>query len=535
MTEAFTRRELVRRGGAGAGALSLAGLLASCGTQDSTTTKTTSGRPGGTLVVGAIADAYMTKGADANLAEYPLNANVFEGLTRMGPDYAVLPALATRWSYRGHNTWRFQLRRGVRFHDGTPFTAKAVKQTFDRIAANGGGTPGFEAKGIKVVDDFTIDITPKFPNLRLPEQIVQPENSIIAPGSDLTKNPVGTGPFRFVDYRREERLRVRRNERYWGRKALLDGVTFRFFPEDNARRLALEAGDVMLALEVSGDAVAELRGRGMSVATSPIGAYEAFYCNFRGKGGAPALRDVAVRQALGLAIDRNALVKGVLPTVSAAEQTVIPARLLGPENARAVTGYAHDPGRAGQLLDQAGWKTGSDGMRAKGGQQLSLRLVDGFPSSKAHGAVPEFLQAQLRKVGVDVSIVKVADSAAYTDLLNAGKGDLWLEQGHQNDANPAFLPALLFSSKGAFNANDYLNLFEDKGRFETIIDQALSSPDPAQAKAKTAQAMHQLIDVDAVVIPLAGVRNVDALVSKVGGYESQPSALQTRYDKVSIA
>src|SRR3954465_3545827 len=147
----MTRRQLVGRMGLGVGVLSATGLLAACG--DNNKKGAGSVRKGGAMTIGADEDAYVLSGEGANVGQYPLNANIFEGLVRMDANYGIVPALATSWSVRGGDTWRFALRRGVKMHDGRPFTAKSVKYSFDRIAAQGGGTPGFAKNGTKVVDD----------------------------------------------------------------------------------------------------------------------------------------------------------------------------------------------------------------------------------------------------------------------------------------------------------------------------------------------------------------------------------------------
>src|SRR5215207_1552234 len=190
----ITRRQAMQRLGLGVGALSLGGWLAACGSDS----KPTGGsvRKGGTVTIGAEEDGYTTTGVEANTGQYPLNVNIFEGLVRMDPSYGIVPVLAQSWALQSDNTWRFKLRQGVMMHDGKPFNAESVRYTFDRIASKGGGTPGFKKGGTKIVDDYTVDVTPSFPNQRLVEQIVHPEYAIVAAGTDPVKQPTGTGPFR---------------------------------------------------------------------------------------------------------------------------------------------------------------------------------------------------------------------------------------------------------------------------------------------------------------------------------------------------
>jgi peptide/nickel transport system substrate-binding protein len=500
-----------------------------------------------TLVVGAPEDGYDVEGPRANVGMYPQNANIFEGLVRMTPDYEIEPVLATEWEFVEPNTWRFTLREDITFHDGQPFDAEAAKFTLDRIAEAGGGTLQVDENSAKVIDEFTLEVTPKVENRRLVEQLVHPQNSMVAPGTDPGKEPVGTGPFRFVSYEQEQQLVVERNDDYWGEAPTLDRITFRFIPEANARRLTLESGDVDVMLEVPLEAASTLEAAGFVIDEPPVGITTAMYANISGEKGYTTLQDERVRKAVSYAINRDALIEGVFDGRASPEQTFTPARLLGPENAKKIEGYDHDPERSGQLLEEAGWTLGDDGMRSKDGKRLALQLINGFPSAQVHGSVPEFIQAQLGQVGIDVEIVTTPDSGSYEERLNSFEGDLWLERGSQNDANPAFFPALLFWEQGLFGNIGYQPLFAPSwpvdeevdrvgdGTFDELIVKALASPDSEEVKALTAEAMHLLIDEYAIVIPLAGLSRLNAHTENVQNFESHPSGLQVRYDDVSIA
>jgi peptide/nickel transport system substrate-binding protein len=533
-SDPITRRELLRRSAFGAALVATPGFVAACGGDDDEEAAPEA-RRGGRLVVGALEDSYETKGAEANVGQYPLNANVFEGLVRMTPDYEVVPVLAERWEFRAPNTWRFFLRRNVQFHDGQAFNAEAAKFSFDRVAETGGGTPGFGEKNV-VVDEFTIDVTPVFENRRLVEQIVHPLYSIVAPGTNPGAKPVGTGPFRFGAYRAQQEISVRRFDRYWGKKANLDELVFRFIPEPNSRRLALEAGEVDLILDVPREAVEDLEAKGFTVAKAPVGAYEAMFANKSGAKGYTILQDANVRRAIALAIDRESLVDGVFEGLAEPSQSFIPARLLGDANAGQVEGFAYNVDEANRLLDEAGWTRSGEGIRSKDGRPLRLQLVNGFPSAERHGAAPEFLQDQLRRVGIEIQIAKAPDPGTYEERLVAGQGDLWLEQGAQNDANPTFLGAVLFWSRsGDFGDPGYRALFAPGTSFDRPLEQALATEDAEEAKALTAQALDVLIDREAIVIPLAGIYGITAMAEKVQGFEPQASGLQVRFDTVSLA
>ena len=495
------------------------------------------GEPGAPqeLRIAAGADEYTLQGPRANLGQYPINTNIFETLTYLSPDYEVRPLLAERWEFRAPNTWRFFLRRGVRFHDGQPFNAAAVKSgLFDRVAQQpGGATIKAGPASAVVVDAFTIDFTPTAPNFRVPEQIVHPQNGVLAPGSDITKKPVGTGPFRFVEYLPKERIVVERNPDYWGPRAKASRLTFRFLPDGNARRLALEAGDVDLAFPISGPDVKALQSRGFDVEKPPVGSYEAMYANIHGAPPHDLLQDAAVRKAIALGIDRRQLVNSVLEGQATTDQTMIPPKALG-SHAGMIQGSPYDPARARSTLDGAGWRAGPLGIRAKGGRRLRLSLVSGFGGAEIHKPIPTFLQAQLKDIGVELDIVERPDSASYQALIDSGAGDLFLERGSQNDANPGFLPVLLFYTGGTGATATYQKLFAPGPAFDQVLTPALTEVDTDKVRRIVAEAMHEIIDVQNVVIPLAGIFPIYGMKKAVQGFVPHPSSLNVRWEGAGL-
>ncbi|MDP9071410.1 MAG: ABC transporter substrate-binding protein [Actinomycetota bacterium] len=484
------------------------------------------------LKVGFTEDQYVLEGPDANLGAYPLNTNVVETLTYLSPRYEVQPRLAERWELVAPNTWRFHLREGVKFHDGQPFNAHAAKVgIFDRVAQRrGGGTIRAGAGSAVVVSEYVIDFTPTSPNLRVPEQLVHPQTGAIAPGSDFGKKPVGTGAFRFVEYLPKERIVVERNPDYWGDKAEVPRITFRFFPDANVRRLALDSGEIDFAYQIPPPDVKALEGR-FEIKKSTVGAYEAMYANSHGAPPYDLLGDVRLRQAVAHGIDRKKLVEGVLFGQATTDQTWVPPSSLG-RFASTVKGFKVNQARARSLLDEAGWKPGADGIREKDGRRLKLTLVSGFPSAEVHRPIPTFLQSELRSIGVEIAIVERPDSASFQALIESGEGDLFLEQGNQNDANPAFLPILLLYTGGTGASAPYQKLFAPGPKFDEIIAPALTEPDIDKVRQITANALHQGIDEQAAVIPLAGIYRIYGMKNSVKNFTPHPSFLNVRWDDV---
>ena len=518
-------------------ALVVALLAAACGGSDRSSGGAQPGapvvNPNLELRVGVTTDNYITSGPRANLAN---NLNIIEPLLYLTPNFEVKPLLAESWEFRPPGTWRFRLRSGVKFHDGQPLNAEAVKVgLFDRVAKQpGGGTIKSGPGAAVVVDELTVDFTPTVANLRVPEQIVHPQLGVVAPGTTLESTVVGTGPFRFVEYAPKEKVVVERNPDYWGTKAQVARITFRFLPDNNARALALRAGDLDVAYDVARPDVAGLKASGFEVVTSPVGAYEAMYLNVHGDAPFDILADPNVRRAVALGTDRKKLVSGVLDGLASEGQTFVPPGPLG-ASANLVKGIGYDLRQAKQLLDQSGWREGPGGIREKGGRKLKLTLVSGFPTAEAHRPIPAYLQLELKNLGIDLEIVERPDSESFYALMGEKKGDLWLEQGSQNDANPAFLPALLFYTGPATNSQGQTQGISAPGRsFDALLDAAFTEPDPSRVQAVVAEALHELIDNQVTVVPLAGIYRIYALKKSVVNFEPHASFVNVRWGSVGL-
>ncbi len=482
------------------------------------------------LRVGFTEDQYILEGPDANLAAYPLNTNVAETLIYMNDKYELEPRLAERWEFRAPNTWRFFIRKGVKFHDGQPLNAEAVKGMFIRLSKRAGGsTVKAGPDSAVVVDEYTIDFTPTVPNVRVPQQIVHPQNAVLAPGTDFTKNTVGTGPYKLVSYKQKENIVVARNDDYWGpQKAQAARITFRFYPDSNARTLALQAGDIDVAYNVPRDDVGTLKSKGFTISNSTAGAYRAVYANIYGSAPYDILKDVAVRKAVATGIDRAKYVSGVLNGLATTDQTWVPPNVLG-SSASLVKGFTYDLNAAKAMLDTAGWRAGSDGIREKAGRKLKLTLVSGFPSAEILRPTPTFLQAELKNLGIDVTIDERPDSASFQDLMTKKQGDLFLEEGNQNDANAGFLPILLLYTGPGSSGGTYQGVLAPGPTFDSILAPALTEPDLGKLQNIVARAMDEAITNQATVIPLAGVFRTYGLKSTVKGFIPHPSFLNVNW------
>ncbi len=471
-----------------------------------------------TLTVATPGDVFITRDR-IFLGIWPDNANICETLVGLSYDFEPTAALASQWSYTGNNTFRFQLRRDVRFHNGAPLNAEAVRYSINRVVEKRQTLNTFIGPdSTKVVDDFTVDITTTQPNLRLPEQIAHPFFSIVAAGTDPAVRPVCTGPFEFSSYAPNDRLVFERNDAYWGPdKAQLNQITFRFIPDQNTRRLALESGEVDLMWFLAPQQAADVRRRaGLEVAPAPPGAVVDISLNLHGAPPHTLLQDIDLRRALALSLDARALAEQQWHGTAQVVAGVSPPAVLGP-SASLVRPLTSDLAEAERLLDAKGWRKGPDGIRERDGLKLSLAGVAQF-DFEAESL--QFLQAQARRAGIDLRLEKAPDAAAYSARINSGAWDVDVNYYNQNDANPVRIPAQFWYSKVA---NARTRLTNPGPKFDQLVDEALSATDLPTAQRKAAEAINVLVNEEVAAIALTNFPQIYAHRNTVSGFRPHPS------------
>ena len=241
--------------------------------------------------------------------------NMLEGLLTLDTKMQVQPSLATSYEVMSPTRVRFKLRPNVKFHDGTPLNAAAVKFTYDRALK---GTPparwaslAGSLSGAEVVDDLTVDIVTREPYGPVLRTLAMYCMGIVSPTAvgklraDFSRAPVGTGPFKFVEWKTNTHVIIERFPDYWGDKALLDRVIFKVVPEEGARMIALQTGDADMVLFPSPAQLPTLRKDAEFTVHETTGIRVVFAGLHAGM--AP-LDDVRVRQALLHAVDRKAIV-----------------------------------------------------------------------------------------------------------------------------------------------------------------------------------------------------------------------------------
>lgn len=348
---------------------------------------------------------------------------IFTGLTNFDQNNQVVPDLATKWEISNDQlTYTFHLRQNVKWHDGQPFTADDVVFTLGKILdpkTNSEIAQDYEQiKDVAKIDDYTVKVTLKkpFPPL-LEKMAVGTVPKHLLDGKEISNdgfnaNPVGTGPFKFQEWKKGVSFTAVANDAYYGGCPKLDKVIFKFLPDPNVRLVQLQTGEVDLAF-VEPEQVARVQQMSnVKLYQLPSADYRCMMYNFHD----PLWQDVRVRQALNYAVDRQAIVDGVL--LGKGKVAYGPLQKSWANNPD-VEKYDYNPDKAKALLAEAGWKPGSDGILVKNGKKFSFKLTCPI-TDPPRVAIASALATDFKKIGIDVtpepldwSVIDIAKTQAF--------------------------------------------------------------------------------------------------------------------------
>ena len=325
------------------------------------------------------------------------------------------------------------LRDDITWSDGQPITADDFVFTYDMVI-NPKNTvssqyPYDHVDSVKAPDPHTVVITFKEPfapwlatlwHSILPKHILQPvfdKDGTIDNAEWNRKPTVGAGPYVFAEWESGSFARFTARQDYWGGKPKIDEIFIKFVPDDASQTAAMKAGDADLGTFPPLSDVPALKDAGLSVPIEPSGYNEGFFFNLDPKKGHPALQDVRVRQAIALALDREALNKNLLLGLTQPPKSFWDAypAYVDPS----VQVYPFDPEKAKQLLDDAGWKdTNGDGVRDKGGKELVLRYLTTTRDIRQN--TQAVAQQQLADVGIKVELSALDSDTLFADYAHNG-------------------------------------------------------------------------------------------------------------------
>jgi peptide/nickel transport system substrate-binding protein len=336
---------------------------------------------------------------------------LFNGLVQKDSGSRLVPDLAESWETPDPRIYRFHLRRGVRFHDGQELTAADVKFTFDSIRDPALRSPLAGSykiiRAIEAPEPYTVTFNlsePFAPFLVNMTTGIVPKHAVEAQGSDFAVHPVGTGPFLLKKWARDEEMSFKAFDAYFEGRPRLDELVFRIIPDDTIRYLELKKGSLDFAQNnLPPDVVAGIeQEEGLKVLKSPGTNYEYIGFNLQD----PYCRRIEVRQAVAYALDIPLMIRHILKGLGTEATGVLyPGHwAYNPDVPR----YEHNPERARELLDRAGFPPGEDGYRFT----LEYKTTQADLSRRKG----EVIQEQLAAAGIRVRLASYEWSAFFADI-----------------------------------------------------------------------------------------------------------------------
>ncbi len=440
--------------------------------------------------------------------------NIFDTLVMRDADMTLVPSLAESWKALDDTTWEFKLRQGVKFHNGEPFDAEAVKFTIDRIIDPAANAPTLSyirtVTGVEIVDPQTVRIRTDGPDPLLPTRMSRYPTYIVPPkyvtevGNDaFARRPVGTGPYEFVEFIPDQHVILEANPDYWRGTPAIDKVTWRAIPDGTARVTALLTGeadfiesvpvDLAPMVEQSPDAdLVLVKNGGLTVYLGLV------------MKEAP-LDELKVRQALDAAIDRKGIVDNILRGMATPKGTQV-----GPAD----FGYLdipptpYDPDKAKKLLAEAGYPDG-----------FSIKMESTHRSLK-DSEVAQAIAQQFGDVGVKVD-QEVLDWSVYTQEVPRPGPIYMLGWGSTQTLDADAAVYAIMRSGEPYSTVEIPEL-------DALLDESRKIVDPA-AREKV---LEEIQTVAAEKVPLLTLYQEDALYGKAKdvAFAGRPDARIPVYD-----
>jgi len=441
---------------------------------------------------------------------------IFNYLLERDENFNPKPALAERWEIPDPRTYIFHLRSGVHFHSGQPLTARDVKWTFDslltgKIRSPRASTYRFVAS-VEALEEGTVIFHLKEPFSPLLWNLSDGAVGIVPYGTlnEISEHPIGSGPFRFVGAETDKEVVLERNDDYWGPKPHLERVRFAVVPDAITRALELRKGSADAAINaLTSDMVAALeREQNLAVLRGPGTVLQ--YMNFNLRD--PILRDVRVRQAIALALDRRPILEYLWRGFAQPANSVLPPQSWAYDDH--VPRYEHDPERARQLLDAAGYP-------ARNGVRFHLTMKTSTDENTR--LMVAVMQQQLREVQIQLDIRTFEFATFYADITK-GAFQIHSLRWIGSNEDPDIFEYAFHSSK--FPPTGANRTFYSSPRMDALIDQARAELDQNTRKKLYAQIQQTLAEdvpsinlwyLDNVLVHTKRVRNLT--LNPAGNYD----------------
>ncbi|PTM59057.1 ABC transporter substrate-binding protein [Desmospora activa] len=461
---------------------------------------------GGSGAVGNEKVLTIARGADMvsfdvhnhnNTSTEAIHVNMFNYLIKLDENQEPQPDLAESWEQKNDTTWEFKLKENVKFHNGDPFTAEDVKFSLERVAKDQSlleHTSYKQIKEVKVIDDHTVEIITHNPDPVLLNRLSRlgssmlPSKYIEEEGWDqFLKQPVGTGPYQFEEWIRDDRVVLKKYDDYFGEKPKWNQVVFRAIPEEATRVGELMTGGVDIVENTPPSDIERINGNeGTHVQEAPTQRVMMLVVRMS-EGNVTA--DPKVREAIELAIDNQAITDNILQGAGTPTRTRVTPGTFG-ANPKLYDKYEYDPKKAKQLLKEAGFEKGL---------KLTLSATNGrYLKDKE---IAEMIAAMLSEVGIQVKL-DMLEWSKYNEKYQGKKFDELYMIGYGNSMFDGGYAFERLSPEVAKGETDYNN-----AEVEKLLEQAMENMDEKEREQQY-QKVQELVAADRPHIYLHQVKGI---------------------------
>ena len=443
-----------------------------------------------------------------------IEGSIFDTLLEFDENMKPVPCLAESWEQVDELTWKFNLRKDVKFHNGDPLTSKDVKFSFLRV---NNGTLGneaasqFDPNGYETPDDYTFILKTLEPWAFTEAQVcsealsIVPEKVVTEMGDDaFGRAPVGSGAYKFVSWTAGDNITVERNDEYWRDKSILKTIKFRIITEAASRTIDLESGgvDITLGLPATdAERIEENPDTQLIVSTGATDRYIAFNCQ------KDIFKDKRVRQALNYATDKESIrVVCYGENTSEAMDSVVPSTL--PGHISSLKQYDYDIEKAKELLKEAGMENG-----------FEVEFM--YLANSTNNMLAELLQQMWSQIGVTL-ILKPTESGALTTSLNKGEQELCCAGTGYSLFEAGAGLYNMFHTERMHSGSARSNLSSPE--VDKVLDEINITSD-AEKRAELVGQAQELIHEESPFIYIAFTKNIIGAGSKVRGFVPTPTAM----------
>lgn len=487
-------------------------LLSACGgasTKSSNGAKEAKPKIAETFTYASLTDAVglspilTNDSASANVTEH-----VYETLFKRNVDNKIEPLLAESYENPDENTWIIKLKKGIKFHDGTPFNAESVKYTFDKLRDPATAAPRASLMApvdtITVVDDNTVEIKTKYPYGPFLAALSHSNAAIVSPTADkkqdLNKEPVGTGPFKFVSWVPGDQIVLEANSDYRDGAPALKKVVFKVVPEVSTAISMLQAGEVQFIDNLPSEQISRVESLKNVNVEKIQGTPEYFLTVNHSK---PEFQEPEFKKAIASAIDRDAFV-AKLNGLGVRSDSIIGPKVFGYNKSADKAGTPFDVAKAKELVKKNGY------------DKKTLKLLTANRGN--YVLMAEVVQAQLAEAGFKVEI-ETMEWAAFLETARAGNYDLTFLSWSNvtGDGSELLYPNFHSANVGSSNMGQLSNPELDK-----LIDASRTTTDQKARENYLNQANELMLKEDTAIIMYHGVVT-GALNSSYKGLEMYPN------------